>query len=223
MEDSIPVTIVTGFLGSGKTCIINHLIHSKREDCRFAVIVNEFGALGIDGGLIAIPFVEVEAAGVVGCLLALPLGVAALHHDVLGRVVAFVEARTGRHLDVEIPRWGTSLGLVLRYVPTWLCIGSATWAVARSVTSDLSYPRVVFAAVLSWIVGFLAVPVPSGACATDPAIVAWLNQELLHGKLSPEAQTLIREALIDRRVPASQQRALGFYLAAVSPEFQIER
>lgn len=53
MEDSIPVTIVTGFLGSGKTCIINHLIHSKREDCRFAVIVNEFGALGIDGGLIA--------------------------------------------------------------------------------------------------------------------------------------------------------------------------
>ncbi|MFO0727586.1 MAG: DUF1800 family protein [Myxococcota bacterium] len=59
--------------------------------------------------------------------------------------------------------------------------------------------------------------------ATPDAIVAWLNQELLHGKLSPEAQTLIREALIDRRVPASQQRALGFYLAAVSPEFQIER
>lgn len=53
MEKSIPVTVVTGFLGAGKTSMINHLIHSRREDWRFAVIVNEFGALGIDGGLIA--------------------------------------------------------------------------------------------------------------------------------------------------------------------------
>lgn len=47
-----PVTVLTGFLGAGKTSLINALIRSDRVR-RFAVIVNEFGALGIDGGLIA--------------------------------------------------------------------------------------------------------------------------------------------------------------------------
>ena len=51
--DLCPVTVVTGFLGAGKTSIINHLIRSDPGERRFAVIVNEFGALGIDGGLIA--------------------------------------------------------------------------------------------------------------------------------------------------------------------------
>lgn len=143
----------------------------------YASVALSLGVLYLAAMFVAVAFLPFALSGGgfspwMLCLLALPLGVAALHHDVLGRVVAFVEARTGRHLDVEIPRWGTSLGLVLRYVPTWLCIGSATWAVARSVTSDLSYPRVVFAAVLSWIVGFLAVPVPSGAGIRETVLYA---------------------------------------------------
>lgn len=53
MQKRKPATIVTGFLGAGKTSMINHLIRSKQKNCRFAVIVNEFGALGIDGDLVA--------------------------------------------------------------------------------------------------------------------------------------------------------------------------
>lgn len=46
----IPVTVIGGFLGSGKTTLVNHLTgHPER---RFGVIVNEFGALGVDGALI---------------------------------------------------------------------------------------------------------------------------------------------------------------------------
>lgn len=46
----IPVSIIGGFLGAGKTTLVNHLIHKGGK--RFGVIVNEFGSLGIDGSLI---------------------------------------------------------------------------------------------------------------------------------------------------------------------------
>lgn len=47
----IPVTIITGFLGSGKTTLIRHLLQNAAAR-RIAVIVNEFGDVGIDGELL---------------------------------------------------------------------------------------------------------------------------------------------------------------------------
>ena len=47
----IPATIVTGFLGSGKTTLLRHLL-TNAQGKRIAVIVNEFGELGIDGELL---------------------------------------------------------------------------------------------------------------------------------------------------------------------------
>jgi G3E family GTPase len=46
----IPVTIVTGFLGSGKTTLVNHIL-KEQHGRKIAVIVNEFGEIGIDGQL----------------------------------------------------------------------------------------------------------------------------------------------------------------------------
>ncbi|MBF6841955.1 hypothetical protein, partial [Acinetobacter baumannii] len=74
-------------------------------------------------------------------LLALPVGVGLLHHDVLGYLVSLLQRLTKRSIDLEIPQWRDSLALVARYVPTWLFIGTATWAVARSLTPDASYPK----------------------------------------------------------------------------------
>ncbi|NJM72453.1 MAG: cobalamin biosynthesis protein CobW [Scytonema sp. RU_4_4] len=51
MAAKIPVTIVTGFLGSGKTTLIRHLLQNN-QGRRIAVLVNEFGELGIDGELL---------------------------------------------------------------------------------------------------------------------------------------------------------------------------
>jgi G3E family GTPase len=50
--ERLPVTLVTGFLGSGKTTLVNHIL-SNRQGVRTAVLVNELGEIGIDNELIA--------------------------------------------------------------------------------------------------------------------------------------------------------------------------
>lgn len=47
----VPVTIITGFLGAGKTTLISHLIRNAGGR-RLAVVVNEFGTLGVDGDIL---------------------------------------------------------------------------------------------------------------------------------------------------------------------------
>ncbi|MBE9117472.1 cobalamin biosynthesis protein CobW [Lusitaniella coriacea LEGE 07157] len=47
----IPVTVITGFLGAGKTTLVRHLLQNN-QGRRIAVLVNEFGEMGIDGELL---------------------------------------------------------------------------------------------------------------------------------------------------------------------------
>ena len=53
MLQNIPCTLVTGFLGSGKTTLINQLIADKSTDERWALLINEFGRIGIDAALVS--------------------------------------------------------------------------------------------------------------------------------------------------------------------------
>lgn len=51
-SNAIPTHIFTGFLGSGKTTAILHLLANKPDDEHWAILVNEFGEIGIDGSLL---------------------------------------------------------------------------------------------------------------------------------------------------------------------------
>jgi G3E family GTPase len=50
-QSTIPVTVLTGFLGAGKTTLLNRVL-SENHGKRYAVIVNEFGEVGIDNDLV---------------------------------------------------------------------------------------------------------------------------------------------------------------------------
>jgi len=51
LSDKIPVTVLTGYLGAGKTTLLNRIL-SEKHGKTYAVIVNEFGEIGIDNDLI---------------------------------------------------------------------------------------------------------------------------------------------------------------------------
>jgi G3E family GTPase len=51
MSDKVPVTVLTGYLGAGKTTLLNRIL-SEPHGRKYAVIVNEFGEIGIDNDLI---------------------------------------------------------------------------------------------------------------------------------------------------------------------------
>ncbi|OYV24388.1 MAG: cobalamin biosynthesis protein CobW [Rhodospirillales bacterium 20-58-10] len=51
MPDLIPVTILTGYLGAGKTTLLNRIL-TEQHGKKYAVIINEFGELGVDNDLV---------------------------------------------------------------------------------------------------------------------------------------------------------------------------
>jgi cobalamin biosynthesis protein CobW len=75
--EKTPVTIITGFLGAGKTTLISHLIRNANGR-RLAIVVNEFGSVGVDGDILkscAIPDCPIEnivelANGCICCTVA---------------------------------------------------------------------------------------------------------------------------------------------------------
>ena len=51
-KQRLPITIITGFLGSGKTTLVNRILRSSEHGLRIVVIENELGAISIDHALI---------------------------------------------------------------------------------------------------------------------------------------------------------------------------
>ncbi|GAL24670.1 putative metal chaperone [Vibrio variabilis] len=81
--ESVPTNIITGFLGVGKTSAILHLLKNKPEHERWAVLVNEFGEIGVDGSLVQGQSGETEQVfirevpgGCMCCAAGLPMQIA---------------------------------------------------------------------------------------------------------------------------------------------------
>lgn len=77
---AIPVNLVTGFLGAGKTTAVRHLLAHRPPGERWAVLVNEFGEVGVDAALVGGDAAVVrEVAGGCLCCVAAPLFTTALN------------------------------------------------------------------------------------------------------------------------------------------------
>ncbi|ROR98682.1 G3E family GTPase [Sinobacterium caligoides] len=81
--NAVPTNIITGFLGVGKTSAILHLLSHKPADERWAILVNEFGEIGVDGSLFSGQHAETQgvfirevAGGCMCCAAGLPMQIA---------------------------------------------------------------------------------------------------------------------------------------------------
>jgi glycosyltransferase 2 family protein len=106
-------------------------------------------------------------------LVLLPLGLLALHPRVVTFALGMARRLLRRELPVPVPRWRVSVGLLAWHVPAWLAIGTATWLVALALDPGTPDVRnLMFATVLSWVVGFLVVPAPGGLGVREAVFVA---------------------------------------------------
>jgi uncharacterized membrane protein YbhN (UPF0104 family) len=142
----------------------------------YASVGLSLGALYLSGMvvvavLLPLRFVD-DGANWLWVLALLPIGLALLHHRPLAWMVERAEKVMKRKLSVQIPPWSASLGLILRYVPSWLLIGTSTWCVARAFDPSVSWLTIAPAAMMSWVVGFVLVPVPGGVGVREAAFVA---------------------------------------------------
>ena len=126
---------------------------------------------------VAIPFSGIEHKHPIAWLviLLLPVGFAVLHPRALSACLRGASKAARRDLSVPIPDYGVMLRLIAGYVPAWFAIGGGTWAIARSLDPHAPFGNVFTAAVISWIVGFLLVPVPGGVGVREGAFTALVS------------------------------------------------
>lgn len=115
MPERIPIVVVSGFLGSGKTSLVRHLLEvAQQRGERLAVVSNEFGALGIDRALLAgaaategAPIVRELEGGCVCCELTddLVLALETLRREVAPDRIAIETSGVALPYDVQLTLW----------------------------------------------------------------------------------------------------------------------
>jgi G3E family GTPase len=110
----LPVTIITGFLGSGKTTLLNHIL-TNQQGLKTAVLVNEFGEIGIDNELI----VTADDSGMVelsnGCICC------TINDDLIRAVYSVLERQDAiDYLVVETTGLADPLPVAMTFLATEL-------------------------------------------------------------------------------------------------------
>lgn len=137
-----------------------------------------YGTMCVGAGLVCGVLAPVAAADGRGlgwgwALLALvPIGLIVVHPAVFGRLLALGRRLTNGRLTLESRPWPDMLRLIAWSVPAWVFLGGTSAAVTHALGYQGEVPRIAFAAVAAWIIGFLAVPVPAGAGLREVVFIA---------------------------------------------------
>jgi hypothetical protein len=126
-------------------------------------------------------------------VLLLPIGLAIIHPRVLGASLRGVGKVARRDVSMPVPDYGTMLRLLAGYIPAWFAIGAGTWALTRAIDPHAPFGNVFACAVISWIVGFLLVPVPGGVGVREGAFTALVS---LSGGIAATSAILARLAFM---------------------------
>lgn len=131
--------------------------------------------LYLASGLVLVGLVPAVIGGTSWWIAAVAVGgVVALHPSVIERLLSLAGRVRSIPDAIEVPRWRTMSVLVASYLPAWLLIAGSTTLVAAALTDvgDAgSVLRIGTAAALSWLVGFVAAPVPGGIGVREAAFV----------------------------------------------------
>ncbi|MEL8055236.1 MAG: GTP-binding protein [Pseudomonadota bacterium] len=101
-DTRIPLTILTGFLGSGKTCLLKRFL-SDAQSGRTAIIVNEYGETQIDGDLITFAGDTTAVRTTTGCLCCTMSSDAKETHTTLGEAYGAALLRVKGFVKTTIP------------------------------------------------------------------------------------------------------------------------
>lgn len=180
-----PTTLVIGFLGAGKTTLINRLLRQKQQ-ANWAILVNEFGKIGIDGKLFdgddTVAIKEVSG-GCICCTSQLPLHIALAQLLATHRPDHLIIEPTGlAHADELIeqlgtPRWQASIQL-----HAIICtLNAAQWQQENYRTDDSYQAHVKCADII--VINRTDIISDEEKIALD----AWLNA------INPTAQILVSD------------------------------
>jgi hypothetical protein len=142
----------------------------------YASVASSLAGTYLAGALAAVLLLPVAAGArgagaVLGVTAFLVVGLLGLHPAVVGRAVGLVERLARRDLNLTIPSWRAAVALVVGYLPAWAAIGASHWFCLRAIGASAPVTHVVFAAAVSWCVGFLAIPAPGGIGVRESVFV----------------------------------------------------
>jgi len=146
----IPTTVITGFLGAGKTATVRHLLRTAGGR-RLALIINEFGDLGIDGEIL-------KSCGIEGCV---EENVLELANGCICCTVA----------DDFVPTMETLLGRA--QPPDHIVIETSGLALPKPLVKAFNWPEIRNRVTVDGVIAVVDGPaVLDGRFASDPAAVA---------------------------------------------------
>lgn len=181
MSTPVITHLVMGFLGTGKTTLLRHLLANKPEHERWAILVNEFGEVGIDGALLTEQgaMIKEVPGGCLCCVSGLPfqIGLNALLHKAKPDRLFIEPSGLGHPSQILKTLTNEHYQDVLQLGATFCVVDPRQWAQARYQTHETYQDQLALADVL----------VLNKADLSSPELVANLQAAISKGLFTDQA------------------------------------